>query len=83
MSGLRRYWLTIAAMLAFFLILFGIVEALGVKLLTDPSAWLDRGEYPTNAVSSAPNAKDGTTRLKINSTAAKRRMQVLSDIGGG
>jgi len=43
MSGLRRYWLTIAAMLAFFLILFGIVEALGVKLLTDPSAWLDRG----------------------------------------
>jgi uncharacterized membrane protein YdjX (TVP38/TMEM64 family) len=43
MSGLRRYWLTIAALLAFFLALFGIVEALGVKVLTDPSAWLDRG----------------------------------------
>jgi uncharacterized membrane protein YdjX (TVP38/TMEM64 family) len=43
MSGLRRYWLTIAALLVFFLALFGLVEALGVKLLTDPSAWLDRG----------------------------------------
>ena len=41
MAGLRRYWLTIAAMLAFFLALFGIVEALGVKILTDPSAWLE------------------------------------------
>jgi uncharacterized membrane protein YdjX (TVP38/TMEM64 family) len=41
--SLRRYWLITAALLAFFLALFGIVEALGVPLLTDPSAWLGRG----------------------------------------
>jgi uncharacterized membrane protein YdjX (TVP38/TMEM64 family) len=39
-TGLRRYWWTIAGMLAFFLALFGVVEVLGVKILTDPSAWL-------------------------------------------
>lgn len=50
MGGLRRYWLTIAALLAFFLALFGIVEALGVKILTDPSAWLDRGGVVAAAV---------------------------------
>jgi uncharacterized membrane protein YdjX (TVP38/TMEM64 family) len=46
-AGLRRYWLATAALLTFFLALFGLVEALGVKLLVDPSqspsGWLDRG----------------------------------------
>jgi uncharacterized membrane protein YdjX (TVP38/TMEM64 family) len=41
--GLRRYWLTFGALLVFFLGLFGLVEALGVKILTDPSEWLGRG----------------------------------------
>jgi len=50
MAGLRRYWLAIAALLVFFLALFGIVEALGVKLLTDPSEWLDRGGVTAAAV---------------------------------
>jgi 3-dehydroquinate synthase len=40
---LRRYWLITAGLLAFFLALFGVVEALGVPLLSDPSAWLGRG----------------------------------------
>lgn len=40
---MKRYWLVVGAMLAFFLILFGLVEWLQVPLLTDPSAWLNRG----------------------------------------
>lgn len=40
---MKRYWLVVGSMLAFFLILFGLVEWLQVPLLTDPSAWLNRG----------------------------------------
>jgi uncharacterized membrane protein YdjX (TVP38/TMEM64 family) len=39
---IRRYWLLTGAMVGTFLILFGVVEGLGVPLLTNPSAWLDR-----------------------------------------
>lgn len=42
-APLRRYWLTMAALLGFFLALFAVVEGLGVPLLTDPSAVLGRG----------------------------------------
>lgn len=40
---MKRYWLVVGAMLAFFLLLFGLVEWLQVPLLTDPSEWLNRG----------------------------------------
>lgn len=40
---MRRYLLTMGGMLAFFLCLFLLVEALGVPLLVDPSPWLNRG----------------------------------------
>lgn len=37
---MRRYWLLTGAMLVVFLALFGVVEALGVPLLTDPAPWM-------------------------------------------
>lgn len=40
---MKRYWLVVGAMLALFLLLFGLVEWLRIPLLTDPSAWLNRG----------------------------------------
>ncbi len=40
---MKRYWLVVGVMLAFFLLLFGLVEWLQIPLLTDPSAWLNRG----------------------------------------
>jgi uncharacterized membrane protein YdjX (TVP38/TMEM64 family) len=42
-ASLKRYWLITGGLIAFFLALFGVVEALGVPVLTDPSAWLGRG----------------------------------------
>lgn len=38
---MRRYWMVVGLMLLALLLLFGVVEALGVPLLTDPSPWLD------------------------------------------
>lgn len=40
---MRRYLLLMAALIAFFTILFLIVEALGVPLLTDPTPWMKHG----------------------------------------
>jgi uncharacterized membrane protein YdjX (TVP38/TMEM64 family) len=40
---MKRYLLLMAAMMAFFLILFFIVEALGVPLLSDPTPWMKHG----------------------------------------
>ena len=40
---MKRYLSVMALMLAFFLALFFIVEALGVPLLTDPTPWMNRG----------------------------------------
>jgi uncharacterized membrane protein YdjX (TVP38/TMEM64 family) len=40
---MKRYLLITALMLAFFLLLFIIVEALGVPLLTDPTPWMNQG----------------------------------------
>lgn len=40
---MKRYWLVAGAMLAFFLLLFLLVEWLQIPLLTDPSGWLNRG----------------------------------------
>jgi uncharacterized membrane protein YdjX (TVP38/TMEM64 family) len=37
---MKRYLIIMGVMIAFFLILFLIVEALGVPLLTDPAPWL-------------------------------------------
>src|ERR1700722_9682781 len=47
------------------------------------SAWLERGEEPTRGVSSAASDNEGTMRLKIKSTAAKRRMRFLSGFRRG
>jgi uncharacterized membrane protein YdjX (TVP38/TMEM64 family) len=38
---MRRYWSVVGSMLLVLLVLFGVVEALGVPLLTDPSPWID------------------------------------------
>ena len=40
---MRRYWIFVASILTFLLVLFLLVEALGVPLLTDPSPYLERG----------------------------------------
>ena len=40
---MKRYIFIMALMVAFFLVLFFIVEALGVPLLTDPTPWMKRG----------------------------------------
>src|ERR1044072_5178327 len=40
---MKRYLLLMAALIAFFTILFLIVEALGVPLLTDPTPWMKHG----------------------------------------
>lgn len=40
---MKRYLLLVAALLAFFLIVFFIVEALGVPLLSDPTPWMQHG----------------------------------------
>lgn len=40
---MKRYLLIMAAMIAFFLVLFLIVEALGVPLLADPTPWMHHG----------------------------------------
>jgi uncharacterized membrane protein YdjX (TVP38/TMEM64 family) len=40
---MKRYAIIMGVMIAFFLILFLIVEALGVPLLSDPTPWLGHG----------------------------------------
>lgn len=40
---MKRYLLLVAALLAFFMIVFFIVEALGVPLLSDPTPWMKQG----------------------------------------
>jgi len=40
---MKRYLMIMGGMLAFFLVLFLLVEALGVALLVDPRPWLNRG----------------------------------------
>ena len=40
---MKRYWAIVGAMLALFLMLFLLVEALHVPILTDTSRWLERG----------------------------------------
>jgi uncharacterized membrane protein YdjX (TVP38/TMEM64 family) len=40
---MKRYLMIMGGMLAFFLSLFFVVEALGVPLLVDPGPWLNRG----------------------------------------
>src|SRR5215210_9077073 len=40
---MKRYLLVMGGMLAFFLGLFFLVEALGIPLLVDPTPWLNRG----------------------------------------
>jgi uncharacterized membrane protein YdjX (TVP38/TMEM64 family) len=40
---MKRYLLSMGVVLAFFLILFLVVEALGVPLLTDPAPWMKSG----------------------------------------
>lgn len=49
-SLLGRYLLLILVMVVSLGILFAVVEALGVPLLTDPSPWLDRGGWVAVAV---------------------------------
>jgi uncharacterized membrane protein YdjX (TVP38/TMEM64 family) len=43
LKGMKRYLLITGGMIAFFLILFLVVEALGVPLLTDPTPWMKHG----------------------------------------
>ena len=40
---MKRYLLIVAALMAFFMISFFIVEALGVSLLSDPTSWMKHG----------------------------------------
>src|SRR5437763_10869108 len=40
---MKRYFLIVAGMMAFFLILFFVVEFLGIPLLTDPTPWMQHG----------------------------------------
>ena len=40
---MKRYLFIVAALMAFFITLFLIVEALGVPLLSDPTPWMRRG----------------------------------------
>ena len=40
---MKRYLLIMASMIAFFLMLFFLVEALGVPLLADPTPWMKHG----------------------------------------
>ena len=40
---MRRYFIITGIMLAFFLGLFLVVEALGIRLLVDPTPWMTRG----------------------------------------
>lgn len=40
---MKRYLVIMGGMVAFFLLLFLVVEAMGVPLLTDPTPWLGRG----------------------------------------
>ena len=40
---MKRYLLLMAALMAFFIVLFFIVEALGVPLLSDPTPWMKHG----------------------------------------
>ncbi len=40
---MKRYWAVAGLMLGLFLILFLLVEVLGVPLMTDPSPWMERG----------------------------------------
>lgn len=42
---MKRYLLAMFLLMAFFLALFFIVEALGVPLLTDPTPWMRRGSF--------------------------------------
>lgn len=39
---MKRYWILTGAMLALFLALFGLTEALGISFLQDPTAWMGR-----------------------------------------
>lgn len=47
---LRRYLFLVLGMIVILGVLFAIVEALGVPLLTDPSPWLNRGGWAAVAV---------------------------------
>lgn len=40
---MKRYWFMVGAMFALFLMLFLLVEALHIPILSDPSRWLERG----------------------------------------
>jgi uncharacterized membrane protein YdjX (TVP38/TMEM64 family) len=40
---MKRYLLTVVALIVFFMVLFLIVEALGVPLLSDPTPWMKHG----------------------------------------
>ena len=40
---MRRYALIAFAMIVVFLLLFGIVQAMGIEVLVDPSPWLNQG----------------------------------------
>lgn len=40
---MKRYFMLMGGMLAFFLLLFFLVEALGIPLLIDPTPWLQHG----------------------------------------
>src|SRR4029078_7388646 len=40
---MKRYLLTVVALIVLFTVLFVIVEALGVPLLSDPTPWMKHG----------------------------------------
>lgn len=46
---MKRYWILMGAMLALFLALFGLVEALGIDFLKDPGDWMNSRGRPAAA----------------------------------
>ncbi len=49
-NAMKRYWSVVGAMIAFFLLLFLLVEWMQIPLLTDPSQSLGRGGFYAAAV---------------------------------
>jgi uncharacterized membrane protein YdjX (TVP38/TMEM64 family) len=47
---MRHYWIVTSLLILVLLAMFGVVEALGVPLLTDPSPWIDDGDALAAAV---------------------------------
>jgi uncharacterized membrane protein len=55
---MKRYLLIMMSMIGFFLVLFVVVEALGVPLLADPTAWMQHGGFLAAILGVSPLTAD-------------------------